>query len=390
MAGNNGAVADRPGKLPNLAKPILTRIFCAVGVYAIQYLVLVPLMAIRHWRWRRNPPATYPSIIKTYKSRPRLPVRIFFPKSYRYDSDPASPGGSTLPPLPTLLSIHGGGFVIGDPSDNDAFNHAFANKTNSLVIALNYAKGPGNPFPGPLSDLDAQITAVFADPDLAPFIRLDKVGMMGLSAGGNLALAVSQFPAVRDRITAGIVPIYPVLDFTISKELKKETRRYKPALGGFRGQDKDFLLSAQEAFNWAYVHVGQDTRDPLLSPLFAERGSLPRRIWLIGCELDMLGHEAWQMACKLTGRQVPGLDQPIGQAELESSGKLGALITGGDERFAWEEKDQDGEVRWLCMSDTAHGFEMSSVLTSDEKTIEDGILKRDTIIEMMGEWLYGQ
>lgn len=386
MADDNGAVSNGTGKLPNPPHPILTRLACAVGVYVLQTFVVGPSMAIRHWQRRRNPPATYPSIIKTYKQRPRLPVRIFFPVSYQYDPN----SEVTQPPLPTLFTIHGGGFVLGDPSDNDDFNHIFANQHNALVIALNYAKAPANPFPGPLSDLEAQITAVFADPDLAPFIRQDKVGMAGFSAGGNLTLAMCQFPAIREKITAGIVPIYPVVDFSIGKDVKKDTRRYKSALGGMRGRENDLLLPLSDAFNWSYIPVGQDVRDPLLSPIFAERSSLPRRIWLMGCELDMLGHEAWQLACKLAGRPVPGLDQPIGQAEPESSGQLGALITEGDERFAWGEKNQDGEIKWLCVPDATHGFDASGDMKADEKTVEDGILKRDRIIKMAGEWLFGQ
>lgn len=389
MADDNVVVGERPGKLPSPAKPFLDRILYALSVYALQYLVVGPSMAVRHWQQRRNPPATYPSIIKAYQSRPRLPIRIFFPRSYRYDGDTANQDRA-LPPLPTLFSIHGGGFVVGDPSDNDAFNHIFANQHNSLVIALNYAKAPSNAFPGPLSDLEAIITAVFADPDLAPFIRQDKVGMAGFSAGGNFTLAISQFPSVRDKITAGIVPIYPVVDLSIGGELKKDTRRYKPSLSGYRGRDKDLLTPFSAAFNWAYIHAGQDVRDPLLSPIFAERSTLPRRIWLMGCELDMLGHEAWRMACGLAGRQVPGLDEPIGQAEPESSGLPGALITEGDERFAWEEKDQDGDIRWLCVPDATHGFDSSADMRADEKTVEDGVLKRDRIIEMSGEWLFGQ
>lgn len=387
MAGDDGTVAGL-GKQPFPAKPILTRMLCAVSVFAIQYLVIAPIITLRHWQQRRNPPESYPNLIKTYPSRPRLPIRVFFPKSYQHDAGPGSEGSRQ--PLPTLFTIHGGGFVIGDPSDNDVWNHLFANQHNALVIALNYAKAPANAFPGPLSDLEAQITAIFADPELAPLIRKDKVGMAGFSAGGNLTMAISQFPAVRERITAGIVPIYPVLDFTIHEEQKALTRRYKPALGGFRGKPNDLLSLPGPAFHWSYINIGHDTRDPLLSPLWAERSALPRRIWLIGCELDMLGHDAWRTACRLAGKPVPGLEQRIGQEEPEASGKVGALIMSGDERFAWDVKNEDGEVRWLCVPDAPHGFDQPVPMGQDALTLEDAFLKRDQIIKEAGEWLFGQ
>lgn len=365
-------------------KPLLTRVLYALAVNAMQLLVVGPAMMMRHWKQRRSLPTTYPTIIKTYPSRPRLPVRIFFPESYDRTQSRSTPG------LPLLLSIHGGGFVVGDPSDNDIFNHAFANQHNALVVALNYAKAPGSPFPGPLADLEAQIDAVFADDELATHFDAAKVGLMGFSAGGNLTLTISQFPKVRERITAGIVPVYPVVDFSITPQQKASTRRYKPALHGARGATRDPLLSLADAFDWSYVPVGHDLRDPLLSPVYADRSELPERIWVIGCELDMLGHEAWRLACRLTGRQVPTLDQRIGQEDPEQGGKLGALITTGDQRFAWEEKNRDGEVKWLCVADAGHGFDMPGALNSDQEASEDGRLKRDTIIRLTGEWLFRQ
>lgn len=364
-------------------KPLLTRVLYGLAVNAMQLLVVGPAMMVRHWKQGRSPPDEYPTIIKTYASRPRLPVRVFFPKAYDRQSR-SSPG------LPLLLSIHGGGFVVGDPSDNDAWNHLFANQHNALVVALNYAKAPGSPFPGPLADLEAQIDAVFADEQLMPHVDKARVGLVGFSAGGNLTLTISQFPSVRDRITAGIVPIYPVTDLSITPEQKAATRRYKPALHGARGATQDPLLKLADAFDWSYIPVGHDLRDPLLSPVFVDRGALPERVWIIGCELDMLGHEAWRLACRLTGRQVPALDQKIGQEAPEESGKLGALITTGDQRFAWEEKNRDGEVKWLCVSDARHGFDMPGAMGADEKTSEDGRLKRNEIIRLAGEWLFRQ
>lgn len=378
-----GAGAGGHEKQPFARKPLLTRVLFGLSVNVMQLLVIPVAMAVRSWKQGSSP--DQPTIIKTYPARPRLPVRVFFPQAYdRAQPPPAAQG------LPLLLSIHGGGFVVGNPSDNDAWNHRFANQHNALVVALNYAKAPGSPFPGPLADLETQINAVFSDSELTPHFDAARVGLVGFSAGGNLTLTISQFPSVRSRITAGIVPIYPVCDFSVTPQQKAGTRRYKPALQGSRAAPRDPLLSFADVFDWSYVPVGQDVCDPLLSPLYVDRGALPARVWVIGCELDMLGHEAWRLACRLTGRQVPGLDKQIGQEGPEESGKLGALITTGDQRFAWEEKNRDGEVKWLCVPDAGHGFDMPGALGADEKTSEDGRLKRDEIIRLAGKWLFGR
>lgn len=387
-------------KRPKAAQPIHKRLLFGLAAASIQNVIVGPAMTYRNLKQRILPPFTYPTVIKTYESRPKLPVRIFFPKSY----NPKTPR-----PLPLLLTIHGGGFVVGDPSDNDVWNSSFCEAHSALVIALNYAKAPANPFPGPRLDLEAQIAAVFADPELTPHIDPAKVGMLGFSAGGSLTMTVSGTPAVRDKITAGIVPIYPVTDLSVAAELKAETRRYKPKLGGTRARDNDSLLKMAGIFDWcckclwpylvksahhlilhADIPVGQDTCDPLLSALYAKRSDFPKRMWFVGCELDMLGHEAWRAACKFAGKTVPGMDQRIGQEEVASGGKAGTLITTGDERFAFNVKDQDGEVKWLCVPDAAHGFDMAANMGADKEEVRDGELKRDALIQMTGEWLFGQ
>lgn len=104
----------------------------------------------------------------------------------------------------------------------------------------------------------------------------------------------------------------------------------------------------------------------------------------------MLGHEAWRAACKFAGKPVPGLDQPIGQEEVAGGGKAGTLITTGDERFAFDVKDQNGETRWLCVADAGHGFDMAAMMGGAKEDVEDGELKRDRLIQMTGEWLFGQ
>lgn len=59
-------------------------------------------------------------------------------------------------------------------------------------------------------------------------------------------------------------------------------------------------------FNWAYLTPDQRCDDPLLSPFYADREALPKSIFMIAVEMDMLALEAQRMACKLAGRRVPG------------------------------------------------------------------------------------
>jgi acetyl esterase/lipase len=277
--------------------------------------------------------------------------------------------------------------VLGRPHDNDGWNRSFSTRHGFLVVGLDYSKAPSHPFPTATHDLEALITSVLSDLSLP--VDVGRVAVAGFSAGGNLALSVCQLPSLQGRLAAA-VPVYPVVDFVTPQETKARARRYKPSLGGFRARDRDFLLAMSPMFNWSYVNPGTRRDDPLLSPQFAERGTLPRSIFMIACEMDLLGPEAWRMACKLAGKKVPGVDEVIGKEETAGKGEL---ITEGDERFAWEEETEDGgRYKWLLVPDTIHGFDQDNIarLVKDPVTMEDARIKRDKVIGMIGDWLLGK
>ncbi|KAK5652217.1 hypothetical protein OQA88_10714, partial [Cercophora sp. LCS_1] len=278
------------------------------------------------------------------------------------------------------LTIHGGGFVLGHPRDNDIWNSTFAARHSFLVIALNYTKAPSSPFPQPIYDLEALIASVLSDPELP--VDASRVALAGFSAGGNLALAVSQLETIRSSIRA-VIPLYPVVDFVPESKIKVTTRRWKPELGGFRAREADYLMSMAGTFNWAYVKPGQRCDHPLLSPYYAEREMFPRGVFMIGCELDMLGQEAWRMACKLAGREVPAVEQAMGREEV-----CDGLLVEGDERFGFEERVEGGWYKWLLVPDVIHGFDQQiGSFVRDEGCMKDARGKAEKVIEIIGEWL---
>ncbi len=317
----------------------------------------------------------------------------------------------TTEKLPAVFTIHGGGFVLGDPSENDTWNSLFANRANVVVVSLNYRKAPVVQFPTPIHDLEALVEAVLADDELP--IDGSRLAVAGFSAGGNLALALAQLPSMRGRFRAA-VPHYPAADMTVSREVKERTRRYKPELGGFRARPVDYLLPLAPLFDWAYVPRGADMSDPLLSPVFAAAETLPPYIFMIGCELDMLVGENRRMICKLAGRPGDAVDEHedavdeqedggggggvaekkggdktipprVGRQEL---GEPGELIL-DDERFHFEDRTPSGGAfKWLLVPDAVHGFDHDiPMLTKDADLWEDASAKRDKVHKMIAEWL---
>jgi acetyl esterase/lipase len=252
---------------------------------------------------------------------------------------------------------------------------------------LNYSKAPTHPFPEAIYDLEALILATLADSSVP--IDKKKCALAGFSAGGNLTMAVVQLQGVKDAFRQygsegfrAAVPVYPGLDRTISRDFKVMQRQYKPTLSPNRNAKVDFLLSLGKAFDWSYVPVGQNLRDPLLSPIFAPRDSLPPHVFIIACELDLSSHDAWRMACQMSGRPVPSMDEKTGR---EENGKLGELEL-QDERFAWEDKDRG--VRWMLIPDVLHGFDrLPPSIQGDQTSVRDADEKTTKVIKEIGDWL---
>ncbi|KAJ7192394.1 Alpha/Beta hydrolase protein [Mycena pura] len=348
-------------------RPLLNRLKYGAIAFALQNLLVGPVLFFRDVKDYLKPPAIRPDIIKTYPCRKHLPVRIFLPPSHTAGT-----------PLPALFTIHGGGFMLGSPNDNDTWNAAFAAQHHALVIALNYAKAPANPYPGPTDDVEALLLAALVDSSLPP---IRAAALLGWSAGGNLSLTVAQRPAVRatGKIKA-VVPLYPVVDFTLPWEVKTASRRYKQALGGYRGKGRDVVGGMGAVFNWAYLPLGTDLRDPGVSALFAPRESLPDHIFILAAELDMLAQEAWRAACLWGNKQVPGLAEVPGKEEVVGKGELVL----DDERFGWEEKG----IRWLLVPDTVHGFDQNiGSVVRDEVLMEDARIKTEKTRGIIGQWL---
>ncbi|VBB76877.1 Putative Acetyl-hydrolase [Podospora comata] len=359
--------------------PTTARLFHATCAFAVQKLLLPPWIFLRKVKtYIISPGETYPDQIKAYPALKHLPIRIFLPPGYDRTSTKR---------FPVLLTIHGGGFVLGNPWDNDPWNRAFSSKHGYLVVSLNYSKAPGSPFPKPVYDLEALIQLVLADTTLP--IDYDRIAIAGWSAGANLTLAVSQLDTVKLHVKA-VVPLYPVVDFVPTQETKCAGRRYKPDLGGFRGKDKDFLLAMSPTFNWAYLNPGTDLHDTLLSPAHAKREALPKNIFMIGCELDMLAPEAWRMICSLAGKRVPRENEVVGR---QMTAKEGELIMDNDDPYAWEEvikMDGGARYKWLLVPDQVHGFDQDSIghmVGNDVKCLKDAKMKTDKMIEIIGGWL---
>ncbi len=115
-------------------------------------------------------------------------------------------------PLPALLWIHGGGYVLGNPEMNDLQCAEYARSIPALVASVDYRLAPEHPYPAPLEDCYAALRWVYEHAEQLGIDR-ERIAIAGASAGGGLAAALALL--ARDR---GEVPlrfqllIYPMLD----------------------------------------------------------------------------------------------------------------------------------------------------------------------------------
>lgn len=191
-------------------------------------------------------------------------------------------------PLPTLVHFHGGGWVYMGLETHDGYCRHLANAGKIAVVAVEYRKAPEFKAPTAAEDCIAALKWVVAN---AGSLGVDaaRIGVIGDSAGGNLAAVTSQ--AARD---AGIalkcqVLTYPAVDATLSSPSIKENAT-APILG-------------EKEMAWFYSHyldgAKVDAKHPLVSPLYASSLAGLPPAFVSTAEFDPLRDEGETYASKL-------------------------------------------------------------------------------------------
>ncbi|QYJ81353.1 alpha/beta hydrolase [Shewanella aegiceratis] len=213
-----------------------------------------------------------------------LPVRIYRPLGIEVPEAGA----------PALIFIHGSGWVVSNIETNDHFSRALANRTGAVVIAVNYQKAPEHKFPIPMDDCYNATLWVF---EQAKALGLDpkRIGIMGDSAGGNLAAAVTL--RLRDEmgpLLACQVLVYPAVHYGWDTDSAK--------LHG-----TGYLLQRESMkYYWGhYLRSPADGQNPYCSPLDAASHSCLPPALIYTAEYDPLCDDGFNYAQKLKLAGVP-------------------------------------------------------------------------------------
>lgn len=200
----------------------------------------------------------------------------------------------TVEPLPGIVYFHGGGWVVGDLDTHDGTCRLLAAEARCVVVAIDYRLAPEHPFPAPVDDAFAGYAWTLANAEALGIDAL-RVGVMGDSAGGNLAAVVALAAPDRGlpRPTAqGLV--YPATNANFGTD---SYHRFRDG----------FFLSAESMtyYRSCYLPDEADWNSPLASPLLApDLDGLPPAL-VVTAGFDPLRDEGDAYAARLREAGVP-------------------------------------------------------------------------------------
>ena len=89
-----------------------------------------------------------------------------------------------------IIHIHGGGWVAMSSSSHESYLRKWTNETDCPIISIDYRLAPEFPYPCALDDVWQAYNWIIKNASEEFNINLNKIILVGDSAGGNLALGL--------------------------------------------------------------------------------------------------------------------------------------------------------------------------------------------------------
>ena len=208
-----------------------------------------------------------------------IPLRFYYPSSLR--------------PLPVVIYLHGGGWILGSLDTHDKIMRLLALKTGVCVLGIEYCLAPERKFPDALEEVKEVIRLLTVEGDS---YGLDPraLALAGDSAGANLCLA-----ACIETRAAGSDAIKGAALFYGAYGLKDSPsrRRYCGSDAGMSEADLDFYRAC-------LLRDPGDAADPRLDIFRADLKGLPP-LFLAAAEIDPVRDDSTLLAEFLAAVQVP-------------------------------------------------------------------------------------
>ncbi|MCM1495309.1 MAG: alpha/beta hydrolase [Bacteroides sp.] len=216
-----------------------------------------------------------------------IPIRVYFPTRNKMKEELVTNYSGKV-----LLFLHGGGWATESIETYERICGQLAQSTGELVLSVEYRKSPEHHFPIPLMDGYAVAKALYTG-KLMPNILPEDITLIGDSAGGNMAAAISLMARDSGEFMPGQqILIYPALwnDYTENTPFES-----------VRENGSDYLLTAPriEAYLELYQSKPEDRLSPYFAPLLEDNLSgLPRTL-ILTAEYDPLRDEGEEFGRRL-------------------------------------------------------------------------------------------
>ena len=212
-----------------------------------------------------------------------VPMRIYTPSGKNTE-------GPDNIKYPVIVFLHGGGWATGDLDSYESVCLTIAAQTRHIVIAVDYRLAPEYPFPAALTDCHSALQSVLRWNDVSNSPH--KLTLMGDSAGGNLAAALSLYMRDRgEKVADRQILIYPAVynDHTENSPFASVSEN-----------GKDYVLTAKNICDFMDLYCGEEERDnPYVAPLLARDFSNQPDTLIITAQYDPLRDEGEQYGRKL-------------------------------------------------------------------------------------------
>ena len=188
---------------------------------------------------------------------------------------------------PVIVYYHGGGWVIANLDTYNASAQGLSNQTEAIVVSIAYRQGPEHKFPTAHNDSYAAYEWVVKN---AASIKGDakRIAVVGESAGGNLATAVSMM--ARDKgmqLPIHQVLVYPIAGYDFNTPSYKESDSTVPLSSGL-----------MKWFFEKYLNSPADGSSPMISLVNANLKGLPPTT-IIAAQYDPLRSEGEMLSNNL-------------------------------------------------------------------------------------------
>ena len=200
-------------------------------------------------------------------------------------------------PLPAILYLHGGGWIVGSWITHDLLTRRLAVGADAAVVFVEYSRAPEAKYPVQLEQCYAAAQWI-SEQGAGGGFDSTRIAVAGDSAGGNLATVLTLMAKQRGSVRFVHQSLYyPMTD--ANAEDSESLRKFK---------DGPYGSADGLAWFWnSYLAAGESRTDVLVSPLqatLADLAGLPPALVIVD-ENDLLRDQGEAYADKLRDAGVP-------------------------------------------------------------------------------------